>query len=178
MPSFCACGAARCRNGIALSVVPPVHESVQRSSDRLAPFSCWLNQAPPSSANLPMSSATPNVIGPPARAASRVVVCAPAAPAVTAISAHASAHAAANFFIKLPSLVDLGPCSSPNRHGTSLHLGLVAHLSCRRDLPQDGIDEPGGAEAHRIVGRKARLGRCGGDRRPRLLVRRALPGGE
>src|SRR3954466_6291775 len=96
-PSNWACGAARTRKGSSSIVVgrSGLHESVQRSSLRFAPFNSPLNQVPPSSAYLPPSAATPNVIGPAAAAALRVPVCAPAVPATAAMTAHASAQAAA-----------------------------------------------------------------------------------
>src|SRR6185312_9182977 len=131
MPSFCACGAERSRNGSSSIDVgrSGLHESVHRSSPRLAPFSWESNHAPPSSANLPVSSATPQTSG--GAAAPRAVVCAPAVPAITAVSAHANAHAAANLFIDALSLVralDV-PCPCRYRHRNLVPIGLPAHLS-------------------------------------------------
>src|SRR5437868_6800821 len=99
-PSACACGAARTKNGSSSIVVgrSGLHESVHRSSLMFAPFSIVSNHLPPSSAYLPVSSATPKVIGPAGAAVPRVLFCAPAVPA-RAISAHANAHARTNVFM-------------------------------------------------------------------------------
>src|SRR5579864_650343 len=88
IPSACARGAARTRNGSSVMCVGSngLNWSVQRSSVRFAPFSIVSNQAPPSSAYLPVSSATPYWIGgmPAAFAPlGTAVLVAPAAPAPT-----------------------------------------------------------------------------------------------
>src|SRR3954471_13631965 len=81
-----------------------LQEPVHRSSLRFAPLSCVSNHAPPSSAYLPPSSATPHVIVGVSAAASRVVVCAAAVPVIAAMHAATSAQATASFVIDFLSV--------------------------------------------------------------------------
>src|SRR5436305_11008110 len=90
MPSACARGAARRRNGSSSITVGLLgsKESVQRSSVRFAPFSIVSNQAPPSSAYLPPSSATPKLIGGTTAALCDGLTVAPATLAPTSAAQH------------------------------------------------------------------------------------------